>query len=306
MARYRTIDVRIWGDQKFRTLSPPQPNAQTLWVYLLAGEHTGCLPGLSRVGEQALSEELGWPLRDLRRCWAEIADKGMAFADWGARVVWVPNRIRYAGPENPNVVKSWRAAWDEIPECPLKVEAWRAFSAHMSARDDKARARALAKQKDDPGPVFTEALEESCPNPSGDPSPNGYGKGFAKGSVNGMANQEQEQEQEQDLIPPTPPRGGADGGTGPKPTRAERKQAEQVRHAWGRCLHEPRCASSVACIAAIVRGWREQATHAAGAEAGAAAGAALGASVEVWGGGHARASPAAGAADEDERAENIA
>jgi hypothetical protein len=260
MARYRTVDVRIWGDRKFRTLSPPQPNAQTLWIYLLTGEHTGPLPGLSRVGEHGLAEQLRWSLKALRRCWDEIAGQDMAAADWDSRVVWVKNRINYAEPENPNVIKSWRAAWDEIPECALKAEAWGVFYDYMVERDRKARARAKAKEQADPGMVFTETFLGACPNPSGNPSAKGLTKGFGKG----LANQDQDQDQEQEISypqPPSVPEGGSHLEKVKRITRAERKRATDYRsRVMGGCRHEPRCPSVDACIEAIVLGWREAAT----------------------------------------------
>ncbi len=234
MARFRTIDVRIWGDKKFRALSPPQPNAQTLWFYLLTGEHTGPLPGLFSVGEQGLAESLRWPLKALRRCWDEIAEQKMAAADWEARVVWLPNRIKYAEPANANVVKSWQAAWDEIPECSLKTEAWNAYYAYMEERDCKAQARAQAKGEADPGFVFTETFLRACPDPSGVHLPNstvnGSRNGMANRSRNGMPNQDQEQEQEQDQEQDQerPPRGASVARSGDAGERRRKPAAPKA------------------------------------------------------------------------------
>lgn len=162
MARYRKVDVRMWSDAKFRSLSAAPPNAQTLWVYLLTNPETTSIPGLFRAGEAAIAEALGWDVKGFREPFQELFRKGLAKADWKARLVWIPNALKHNPPENPNVVKGWRAAWDELPECSLKSEA------HQH---------------------ITETLK-------------GFGKGllepFAKGCPNRMPNQEQEQEQEQD------------------------------------------------------------------------------------------------------------
>src|SRR4051812_43704971 len=40
----------------YMSLSKPQPNGQTLWVYLLTGAHPTAVPGLSTVGAAALAE----------------------------------------------------------------------------------------------------------------------------------------------------------------------------------------------------------------------------------------------------------
>lgn len=178
MARYRKIDVRVWGDEKFRELSPPKPNGQTLWFYLLTGPQTTTIPGVFSAGESAMAEALRWPLKGFREGFREVLRKGLAKADFKAPLVWLPNAIRYNPPENPNVVKGWRATWDELPECDLKHQAW----CHLKS--------------------FTQALGE------------GFAKGFAERLPEpyrkGLANQEQEQEQEQEQdLPPKPPTGGA-------------------------------------------------------------------------------------------------
>lgn len=166
MGRYRKIDTRMWADAKFRALSSPPPNGKYLWIALLTGPYTTNLPGLFRVGEMALAEELGWPLEGFREAFAELFREGLAKADWKARVVWIPNAIKYNPPENPNVVKGWRTSWDEVPECALKGEAYQRLKA------------------------FTKGLGE------------GFGKAFLECCPLCLANQEQEQEQEQEQTPP--------------------------------------------------------------------------------------------------------
>lgn len=166
--RYRKILTRMHADDKFRQLSKPQPNGQSLWQYLLTGPHTTSIPGLFVVGEAALAEALAWPLSGLRRAWREIEDLGMAKADWKARVVWLPNAIRHNAPESPNVVKSWRDAIDQVPECELKTTALAQFEAFL-----EGKGQAFAK-------AFREVFKEGSSKPLLDPSPN----------------QEQEQEQE--------------------------------------------------------------------------------------------------------------
>ncbi len=165
MAWHRKIDVRMYGDAKYCALSKPLPNAQTLWIHLLTGPHTTSLPGLSQIGLAALSEALGFPKKSLLRCFAELNEQKISYADWNARVVWVPNCIKYNPPENPNVVKSWAHYWDVIPECPLKVKAFLHYSEYFKNKQ-----------------AFHKAFRDT------------FGEHYRKG----MANQEQEQEQEQE------------------------------------------------------------------------------------------------------------
>jgi hypothetical protein len=168
MARYRAIHVKMYADEKFRALSKPKPNAQTLWVFLLTAPHTSSIPGLSTIGEAALAESLGWELEGFREAFAEVSSKAMAKADWKARVVWIPNAVKYNPPESPNVVRAWAKAWEEIPECDLKTEALSVLKAFMEGM----------------GEGFRKAFEK------------GFGIAFAKPCLN----QNQNQNQNQDLI----------------------------------------------------------------------------------------------------------
>ncbi len=170
--RFSNVSRRMWNDAKFRALSAPPPNGQTLWFRLLTGPELGPIPGVFSVGEMALAEALGWPLEGFREAFAEAFRQGLVQADFGARFVWVPNALKHNRPQSKNVILSWRAAWIELPECRLKHEAWRAFVAFLEGY----------------GEGFAEAFRKACPK----------------------ACDIQEQEQEQDHLeedPPPPPRG---------------------------------------------------------------------------------------------------
>jgi hypothetical protein len=200
MSFYRKIDVRIWADEKFRALSPQRPSAQTLWIFLLCGRHTTSVPGLWNAGEAQLAEALGWRLRDFRRCWAELEDKGMAEADWEAGVVWVPNVIKYNLPDNPNVVRGWKLNLDVLSECELKRSSCKILAASV---------RELDRDRAKPGQArngFTRACAEVFGPEGGNGSGNRSPDGSPDGSGKGTANQEQEQ-----YIPPYPPEGGKRG-----------------------------------------------------------------------------------------------
>ncbi|MGQ3002503.1 MAG: hypothetical protein ACT6UH_22360 [Hydrogenophaga sp.] len=171
--RYRKVEVRTWGDAKFRALSPIPPCGQGLWLFLITGPHTGPIPGLFRAGRAAMAEELGWELDAFDEAFGEAFRQGMVEADFKARVMWVPNAIKHNKPESPNVVKSWAAEFNLIPECELK---WSAFESL------KASIYAL-------GESYGKAFDETFSKPSGKPLPKT------------SPNQEQEQEQEQEKKP---------------------------------------------------------------------------------------------------------
>jgi hypothetical protein len=160
----------MWGDRRFKSLSKPQPNAQSLWVYLLTGPHTTSIPGLFSAGEAMLSEALGWPPKGFREAFQEVSLEGLAQADWKVGLVWAPKAIIHNRPESPNVVKSWRDQWEELPECDLKLEAYQSLKDFTEGM----------------GEAFAKAFLEACRKPSGNPCRN------------------QEQEQEQEEISPSP------------------------------------------------------------------------------------------------------
>ena len=162
--RYRTIDVRIWGDNKFRLLSPLQPSGQVLFLYLLTNPSTTSLPGLYRAGAAGMAEELGWSLEDFMQAFDEVSAQGLAIADFVARVVFIPNAIKYNKPQSPNVVLGWASHWDEIPECELKQIAFQRFEGFVNS--------------------MTEAFREA------------FHKAFSKAK----GNQEQEKEQNQEVL----------------------------------------------------------------------------------------------------------
>lgn len=156
MSRYRKVEVRTWSDKKFRALTPIPPCGRGLWLFLMTGPHTGPIPGLFRAGRAALAEELGWDIEDFDKAFSEVLAQGMAEADFEARLVWLPNAIKHNQPQSPNVVRSWYAEFDLLPECELKTRAVNALKAYISGLDKG----------------FIKAFEEAMGTPSTKTSPN--------------------------------------------------------------------------------------------------------------------------------------
>lgn len=122
--RYRKIDVRIWGDAKFRALTRLKPSGQALFLYLLTNPSTNVIPGLYKAGSAGMAEELNWSIEELINSLNEVISQGLVIADLNARVIFIPNAIKYNKPQSPNVITSWALNWDEIPECELKLHAY--------------------------------------------------------------------------------------------------------------------------------------------------------------------------------------
>ena len=167
---YRTIDAGMWGDEKFRKLSRPQPNAQFLWVYLLTGAHTEGLPGLYAVGEAALAEALGWTVEELRPVFAELRELGMALADITARVIYLPNAIKYQAPCNQKHLQSLGKHFHRIPECELKTR-WLAQLYEYAESQGEPYIEAFMSGFDTVWHTVCDRVSPPNPNPNPKPNP---------------------------------------------------------------------------------------------------------------------------------------
>jgi hypothetical protein len=186
--RFSKVYRHTWIDRAFQRLSAPAPNGQTLWLRLLSGPELGVIPGIIRTGEAALAEAMGWPMKGFREAFQEVSHQGLAEADWGARLVWLPKAIRYNPPQSPNVIKSWACEWELVPQCALKHDAYSTLQVFVEGL----------------GEGFRKAFDMTIDKPSGEP--------FDKP----CRNQEKEKEiRERDkrggealARPPAPTRGG--------------------------------------------------------------------------------------------------
>ena len=178
MSRYHKVEKRMWADARFRRMSRPQPNGQSLWQYLLTGPRTTPLPGLIIATEAVLADDLGWSLEGFRDAFAEPFREGLAKASWKDGLVILPKALLTGDglpritshPGSPNVIRAWSKTWPDVPECALKAEYFEML---------KSFAKALGKP-------FEDALGDT------------FGDGYPHQSPNQSRNQEQEQEQEQE------------------------------------------------------------------------------------------------------------
>jgi hypothetical protein len=168
MSRYSKISRNIHDSPDFQALSSPTPNGQSCWLYLLTCRELLPIPGVILAGKATLAEGLRWPVEGFAKAFGEVSAKGMAEADWSARVVWIPNAWRHNLPESPNVLRSWGKAFANIPRTPLKKRIY----------------EGIREMSEGLGEGFRKAFREGF----GDPSPN----------QDQDQDQEQEQEQEQE------------------------------------------------------------------------------------------------------------
>jgi len=197
---YRQTEVKTWGDEKFRRLSPLPPSGQSLWLWLLTGPRTTNLPGLLAAGRAASAEELGWDQNDFDRCYAELEAAGMARADWRARLIWLPNAVRHNPPTNPSIVVAWRRQFDLLPECALKSQAEQHIVQFLEPKKGAAYVAAFARPS---------TSAPASPQPT-DPTPHSEGHGVGHSGTDGVthgvdhraAHQDQEQDQDQEKETP--------------------------------------------------------------------------------------------------------
>ena len=177
MSRYRKISPTIWNDGKFSTLSD---DAQLIFLYLLTHPHQTSL-GAMRASVPGLAAEKRWKLPRFERAFGDIEALDMLRHDPEASLVWLPKFLKHNPPENPNVVKSWMASLELLPECQMKLELINCVKEFVEG--------------------LQEGFREALPEP------------FRKGMP--IQEQEQEQEHKEEPASPTP---ASSGGKSKKKT----------------------------------------------------------------------------------------
>lgn len=142
-APFSMLETRMWNDEKFVKLSRLPPSGQSLWIYLLSGPHTvqaRMVPGVYVIGRAGIAEALHWSLEEFDACFAELAGRKMAVADWDAQILWLPNVLKRHLPRSPDNVRAWRTTWDLMPDCALKRKIHRAIKPLIARDEHFARA----------------------------------------------------------------------------------------------------------------------------------------------------------------------
>ena len=116
--KFRKVDVRVWNDEKFMSLSR---DGKLVFLFLLTHPSQTML-GAMRASLPGLASELGMAFKEFSAALLEIVEHDMVRFDEKASFVWFPNWLRYNRPESPNVVRSWSKVMPLLPECKLKRE----------------------------------------------------------------------------------------------------------------------------------------------------------------------------------------
>lgn len=178
MARYKTIDIRIWMDEKFLSLDE---GTQLLFIYLLTSQHTtpiGTLTLPCHVIAAWLQKDVDTVSKRLQI----LSQKGLIKVS-NLGLIWIRNYLKYNPPANPKVAVGYCKFFEEMPECDLQGEV----------------AEAVISSCKSKGSEYLNGVENKLSH---------YVSRFKKSSPietvsEPYRNQEQEQEQEQDIYIPS-------------------------------------------------------------------------------------------------------
>jgi len=181
MARYRKIDIRIWGDAKFLQLDVV---GRYLFLNLLSHPHMTPLGVIrtTRLGlyseHQRLFDKETFDVQfDL------LLERNLIKYDHEYAIVILPKFLRYNAPANPNALKSLEKHLSELPECPSVEQLWRDLEPYRERLGVTVRGNGCQQRL---GVTVR-------------------GNGCEHRSPNQEQEQEQKQEQEQEVDSPPPP-----------------------------------------------------------------------------------------------------
>lgn len=117
MARYKTIDIRIWLDKKFLSLDE---GTQLLFIYLLTSQHTTSIGTLS-LPAHVIAAWLQKDIDTVSKRLDILSQNGLIKVS-GVGLVWIRNYLKYNPPANPKVASGYCKFFDEMPECELQSE----------------------------------------------------------------------------------------------------------------------------------------------------------------------------------------
>lgn len=117
MARYKTVDIRIWLDEKFVALDE---GSQLLFIYLLTSQNT------TQIGTLAMPINVlaAWLRKDIDTVSKRLdilSRNGLIRVDT-LGLIWIRNYLKYNPPANPKVAAGYCEIFDEMPDSDLIPE----------------------------------------------------------------------------------------------------------------------------------------------------------------------------------------
>ena len=208
MARYKTIDIRIWMDEKFLSLDE---GTKLLFIYLLTSQHTTPIGTLS-LPSHVIAAWLQNDIDTVSKRLGELSQKGLIKVS-SLGLIWIRNYLKYNPPANPKVAVGYCKFFDEMPECALQGDVAKAVISSCKSR----------------GKEYLDAVETKLQIYIQQPNKSDCIETVSEW----YRNQEQEQKQEQEYInhnkQTTEIRYGET--TGPDPVCLENSLSENIRDA---------------------------------------------------------------------------
>jgi hypothetical protein len=153
VTRYRRVRVRLWTEPAFRRLDDA---GKLVALYIVSGPQTNSI-GLYRLSVAGAAEHMAMPVTQFRRRLAAVVEAFGWRYEAETGLVWLPEWPEENAPANPNICQSWRSAFNEIPDSPLKAEAVATAFAFLEAKGER----------------FAKAFGEPITKPLREPSRNG-------------------------------------------------------------------------------------------------------------------------------------
>ena len=153
VTRYRRVRVRLWIESAFSKLTDGE---KLVAMYLLSGPQTNSV-GLYRLSSASAAEDLAISTSQFRRRFDVVLQAFRWRYEVDSALFWNPEWIEENAPQNPNIVRAMRSAFDEIPDSPLKAEAAAATLEFL-----KTKGKAFGNAFGDP---VLESVQESMGEP---------------------------------------------------------------------------------------------------------------------------------------------
>lgn len=116
MAAYFPVSPLYWDDEKVVTWPDAQ---QLLGIYLLTCKHRN-LEGFYKLPLNYIAEDKGWSPAKAKKHLTGLVGEGFVEYDWDAKVVLLPNALKFYAPSTRPQIKGALADLSMVPATPLK------------------------------------------------------------------------------------------------------------------------------------------------------------------------------------------
>jgi hypothetical protein len=131
--RWRRFTCRWWLDGRRLELNECE---QLVYVYLKTGPLTNAIGLYRMVPAAAAADFPRWTVAKCRRHFDRVRSAFTWEYDAATALLYLPEWMQENAPQSPNVVKSWRAQFAELPDCQLKAKAAEVVAGFLKSYSD--------------------------------------------------------------------------------------------------------------------------------------------------------------------------